>query len=126
MYKNRIDRDSYLHSLLAELCHLLVWGIDDQTHEIVGTDFKHRCVKKGNEELESWLLRLFNPKIEFRFFELLANDQPVVILEINCANHEPVKFKGTAYIRIGSYKKRLKDFPEKERKLWRLFDKTPF
>jgi len=165
MYKNGIDRDSYLHSLLAELRNLttetewvefkenykdyeelgeyiaalansaalsgkiyayLVWGIHDQTHEVVGTDFKYRCVKKGNEELESWLLRLFNPKIEFRFFELLADDQPVVILEINCANHEPVKFKGTAYIRIGSYKKRLKDFPEKERKLWRLFDKTPF
>ena len=165
MYKNRIDRDSYLQSLLTELRNLttetewvefkenykdyeelgeyiaalansaalsgkiyayLVWDIHDQTHEIVGTDFKYRCVKKGNEELESWLLRLFNPKIEFRFFELLANDKPVVILEINCANHEPVKFKGIAYIRIGSYKKRLKDYPEKERKLWRLFDKTPF
>jgi predicted HTH transcriptional regulator len=37
-----------------------------------------------------------------------------------------VKFKGTTYIRIGSYKKRLKDYPEKERQLWRFFDKTPF
>ncbi|MCK5523783.1 MAG: putative DNA binding domain-containing protein [Thiomargarita sp.] len=104
----------------------LVWGIHDQTHEIVGTQFKYRRTKKGNEELESWLLRLLTPKIEFRFFELLADDKPVVILEINRANHEPVKFKGTTLIRIGSYKKRLKDYPEKERELWRLFDKTPF
>jgi len=30
------------------------------------------------------------------------------------------------YIRIGSYKKKLKDHPEKERGLWRSFDQTPF
>ena len=30
------------------------------------------------------------------------------------------------FIRIGSYKKKLKDFPELERQLWRAFDQTPF
>jgi len=30
-----------------------------------------------------------------------------------------VKFKGTAYIRVGSYTKKLSDFPEKERKIWK-------
>jgi predicted HTH transcriptional regulator len=131
-YKDYEDIGEYIAALAnsAALCGkiyaYLVWGIHDQTHEIVGTDFKYRRAKKGNEELESWLLRLLTPKIEFRFFELDIEGKPVVILEINRANHEPVKFKGTAYIRIGSYKKRLKDYPEKERKLWRLFDKTPF
>jgi AbrB family looped-hinge helix DNA binding protein len=28
--------------------------------------------------------------------------------------------------RVGSYKKKLQDFPEKERALWRIFDHTPF
>ena len=27
---------------------------------------------------------------------------------------------------MGSYKKKLKDFPEKERRLWKLFDTRPF
>ena len=27
---------------------------------------------------------------------------------------------------MGSYKKKLKDFPEKEKALWRIFDQTPF
>jgi predicted HTH transcriptional regulator len=131
-YKDYEDIGEYIAALAnsAALCGkiyaYLVWGIHDQTHEIVGTDFKYRRAKKGNEELESWLLRLLTPKIEFRFFELDIEGKPVVILEINRANHEPVKFKGTAYIRIGSYKKRLKDYPEKERELWRLFDKIPF
>ena len=131
-YKDYEELGEYIAALAnsAALCGktyaYLVWGIHDQTHEIVGTDFKYRRTKKGNEELESWLLRLLTPKIAFRFFELVADDKPVVILEINRANHEPVKFKGTTLIRIGSYKKRLKDYPEKERELWRLFDKTPF
>ena len=113
-------------ALKGKIYAYLVWGVHDQTHDIVGTNFKYRLAKKGGEELESWLLRLLIPRIEFRFFELDIEDKAVVILEINRANHEPVKFKGTPYIRIGTYKKRLKDYPEKERELWRLFDKTPF
>ncbi|MGB3789004.1 MAG: RNA-binding domain-containing protein [Phormidesmis sp.] len=36
----------------------LIWGITDQTHELVGTQFVPSTAKKGNEELESWLLRI--------------------------------------------------------------------
>ncbi len=45
----------------------MVWGIDDATHEIVGTTFNPVKTKVGNEELENWLLHLLNPKIDFRF-----------------------------------------------------------
>ena len=37
-----------------------------------------------------------------------------------------MSFQGVEYIRIGSYKKKLRDFSEKERQLWRIFDQTPF
>lgn len=37
-----------------------------------------------------------------------------------------MQFDGVEFIRSGSYKKKLKDFPEKERELWRVFDCTPF
>ena len=47
-------------------------------------------------------------------------------MEIGAAFRHPVQFKGTEFIRVGSYKKKLKDFPEKERELWRVFDRTPF
>jgi ATP-dependent DNA helicase RecG len=45
---------------------------------------------------------------------------------IERASDKPVQFQGVEYIRIGSYKKNLKDFPDQERALWRIFDKTPF
>lgn len=37
-----------------------------------------------------------------------------------------MRFSGVEYIRVGSYKKPLKDFPEKERAQWRVFDRVPF
>lgn len=104
----------------------LVWGINDATHEIVGTNFSPSTEKKGNEELESWLLRLLSPKIHFHFYPLDIDKKQVVILEIARASHNPVQFKGSEFIRVGSYKKNLKDYPDKERALWRIFDETPF
>ncbi len=104
----------------------LVWGVADAGHAVVGTRFSPTTAKVGNEELENWLLRSLAPKIHFRFFEVTVDGLPVVMLEVERAYRQPVQFQGQEFIRVGSYKKRLKDFPEKERALWRLFDKAPF
>ncbi len=104
----------------------LLWGINDETHNIVGTVFSPSSSKVGNEELENWLLQWIHPKIHFRFFEIKIGMLSVVLLEIPKAYQHPVRFKGDEFIRIGSYVKKMKDFPEKERMLWRVFDKTPF
>lgn len=98
----------------------------DATHEVVGTTFSPTRSKVGNEELENWLLRLLSPRINFRFFAFEMNSRPVVLLEIGRAFRHPVQFGGQEFVRVGSYKKRLKEYPEKERQLWRIFDQTPF
>jgi predicted HTH transcriptional regulator len=104
----------------------LVWGVEDSERQIIGTRFSPSTAKKGNEELENWLLRLLDPPINFHFFELTVDDKPVVLLEIPAAVRHPVRFQGQEFIRVGSYKKPLKNYPEKERMLWRLFDQIPF
>ncbi len=104
----------------------VVWGIADHDHTVVGTNFSPSARKVGNEELENWLLRLLTPKINFRFSEVSVDGHSVVLLEIERAFRLPVQFRGQEYIRVGSYKKKLKDFPEKEQELWRIFDQTPF
>lgn len=104
----------------------LVWGVDDKTHEIVGTTFVPQAAKKGNEELESWLLRLLSPRLHFRFHAFEVDEKPLVLLEIPSGHSKPTSFEGRELIRIGSNKKPLKDFPEQERALWRVFDQTPF
>ncbi len=104
----------------------LVWGVEDGTQRLVGTDFRPRETKIGNEELENWLLRLLEPRVHFCIHEFDNDSVHFVIFKIRPATHTPVRFKGTRYIHVGSYKKKLKDFPEKERELWALFSETPF
>ena len=36
----------------------LIFGIQDNTHDVVGTNLKAKSHKKGNEELENWLALL--------------------------------------------------------------------
>ena len=104
----------------------LVWGVHDGCQDIVGTTFDPVASKVGNEELENWLLRFLSPKIDFRFYSLTIEGKPLVLLEIGRAFRHPVQFQNQEFIRIGSYKKKLKDYPELERQLWRAFDQTPF
>lgn len=112
--------------LAGKTCSYLIWGIESGTHNILGTTFSPKSQKVGNEELESWLLKLLVPKINFYFHDLETDTGKVVILEIDRASRHPVRFQGVEYIRIGSCKKTLKEFPEKEREIWRIFDAKPF
>jgi predicted HTH transcriptional regulator len=104
----------------------LIWGINNETHEITGTDFEYYKAKKGNEELEAWLAKMINPYINFRFYEIPFDNLKVVLLEIPCAETEPTKFGATAYIRIGANLKPLVGYKDKEKKLWQQFETTPY
>ncbi len=104
----------------------LIWGVADSDHSITGTNFTPSTQKMGNEELENWLLQRLSPKLSFRFNEITVEGERVVILEIPRASHTPIQFVNEEYIRVGSYKRKLKAIPEKERELWRIFDTTPF
>lgn len=104
----------------------LVWGINNETHEIDGTAFAPRKAKKGNEEIENWLAGGLNPRVDFKFIEIATDNGKVVVMEVPAAVSRPTSFRDIEYIRVGSYKKKLKDFPEKERKLWLSFEQKPF
>jgi hypothetical protein len=100
----------------------LLFGIEDKTHQVIGTKFKPKEYKKGNEELENWLLRKLQPRIDFKIIEHIYNNVPVVIFKIDPTYNTPIKFENIAYIRVGTYKKRLSEYPEKERKIWKWID----
>jgi ATP-dependent DNA helicase RecG len=38
----------------------------------------------------------------------------------------PIQFQGVEFIRVGSHRQKLKDHPQIEKDLWRVFDTTPF
>ena len=104
----------------------MVWGIEDSSHDVVGTDFSGSAEKKGNEPLENWLDRSLSPSVGFRFYDVDIDGRRVVVLEIDCASRSPVAFKGEKFIRVGSVTKKLREHPEKERALWRVFENERF
>lgn len=113
-------------ALLRKHCGYIVWGIEDVDHAIVGTGFKPRETKIGNEELENWLLHNLEPRVDIKIHEGDVGGQHVVLFEVQAANNRPVRFKDAEYIRVGTYTKKLRDYPEKERNLWRIFDRVNF
>lgn len=104
----------------------VVWGVKNATHEVIGTTFKPTQSRKGSEDIESWLARSLTPRIHFRFHELTHEGFQVVVLEIPRAQGRPVQFHGDEFIRVGSHRQKLKDHPQIERDLWRVFDTSPF
>ncbi|KAF5049490.1 putative DNA-binding domain protein [anaerobic digester metagenome] len=97
----------------------LVFGVDDATHAVVGTSFNPYAAKgKGNQDLLLWLTLGLDPRIGI---EAHLVDHPggrVVLFEIGAPRGCPVKFYGTAYIRVGTSKTELAKHPEKERAIW--------
>jgi ATP-dependent DNA helicase RecG len=104
----------------------IVWGVKDETHELVGTNFEPKKEKKGSEELENWLATQLNPRIGFRIHETEIDDKHFVLFGISPATNVPVSFRGIRYIRIGSYTKKLNDHPDKEKQLWSLLEEKRF
>ena len=96
----------------------MLWGIDDTTHEIVGTDYNLQTLKKGEQELESWLRDLLSPNADFEFHSVPMNDKTVGVLIIYRAVNQPVTFEKTDYIRVGSYTKKLNKYPALQAQLW--------
>ena len=122
-YLSAIANSAALHDQSAGF---IVWGIQDKSHKVVGSTFRPKLASVGGQELENWLATLLHPSLNFKIYELDLDGRHIVMLKIPPATHTPVRFKDYEYIRVGSYTKKLRDHPEKERELWALFSKTPF
>jgi ATP-dependent DNA helicase RecG len=109
-------------TMVAKRFGYIVWGINNISHDIVGTTVRLREKRVGNEELENWLAHFLSPRVDFRIVDGDVDGKHVEIIEIPAAGHTPVRFKDHEYVRVGSYKKKLRDHPEKERKLWKLLE----
>lgn len=104
--------------LCDKSCAYMVWGIDNTTHEIVGTEYNLQTLKKGDQELVNWLRSLLSDNILFSFDEVSFPEGKVGIISIPKAFARPALFRKEEYIRVGSYTKKLKDVPALEIQLW--------
>lgn len=101
----------------------LVWGIQDETLNIEGTNFTFLGAKQGgNQDLELYLRNYLYPKINFEIFEFKYNDKHIVLLRIPSAKGQPTHFQKKPYIRIGSNKTDLRNFPNYVRIIYNSLD----
>ena len=104
----------------------LIFGIVDQTHESAGTTYSFLGSKKGNEEIQHWILQRLEPRLNFKVYEFDYDGKSIVIIKVPASKERPVRFRHKAYIRIGSITRDLEGFPDKEKALWLKTDKDSF
>jgi ATP-dependent DNA helicase RecG len=90
----------------------LVFGIEDETHSVIGTKFNFRTSKEGNEELELWIRRNLNPSIKFDHFSIEHSGFHLELFRIPAAIGEPTNFKNQSFIRIGTNLTDMRKFPD--------------
>lgn len=109
----------------AFLCNMpygyIVFGINNDTLKVVGTNLYATHKKIGNEELESWLSTRLNPRIDFEIIDEFDYEDKghVCVFKIPAATNQPVSFLHEEYVRVGSTTRKLRDFPQKEAKIWK-------
>ncbi len=98
-----------------------IWGINDKTHEIVGTSFNQYC-EFNKEPYQNFLARNLSPSINFSFEEIEIDGKRLVALLIPSAEEIPTAFREKRYIRIGSSKRNIKDYPKREVQLFKILN----
>lgn len=104
-------------AMLGRNAAYLIWGINNETHELTGATFTFQKDIKG-EPLEHYLARQITPDIGFRFHELFIEEKRIVVLLIPAAKQVPTAFNNVRYLRIGSSKVNLNKYPERESQLF--------
>lgn len=99
-----------------------IWGIKDDTHQIVGTNFDQFQDYK-NEPYQNYLNRNLMPRLNFEFFEEIIDGKRVVVLRIPAAKDIPTAFNKVRYIRISSSKDTMIKNPQKEKDLFKVLEK---
>ena len=108
---------SNVATLQGRDCGYFVWGVENNTHKVVGTTFDvHQDVK--HEPLKHYLARQLTPDIGFSFDEIQYEGKRLVVLTIPASTKMPTVFDGKRYIRIGSSKENLMKYPEYESQLF--------
>lgn len=96
----------------------LIWGVEDDTHNLRGTIFNPNTQRQGNQPLEIWLRTQLSENAEYEFVSAEIENKTIVVLIITRAVERTVMFRKTEYIRVGSSTKKLNEVPNMKAALW--------
>ncbi|MBW1617811.1 RNA-binding domain-containing protein [Empedobacter falsenii] len=93
----------------------LVFGIKDETLDIVGTNYNYLNKKEKGSELDFYIRRNLSPSVHFQHFVCDYDGNKIEIFKISAAQNIPVSFENEAYIRVASSLTELKKYPDRMR-----------
>jgi ATP-dependent DNA helicase RecG len=104
----------------------LVFGIKSDNRSIEGTTFTPNNFKHKNEDIEHWLAQRLSPRIDFKIYEFDYNSIHIALFQIPATYNQPVEFMHESYVRVATITRKLRDFPDKARKIWKKESEKPF
>jgi predicted HTH transcriptional regulator len=114
-------------AMLQDVPHAyLVYGVENETHAVVGTTIRLKSERVGNEPFENWVSRKLDPRLNLTIVEFEYEGKHVELIAIEPAYQRPVRVDGEAYIRIDSQLRRLREYPERERSIWLIASRFVF
>lgn len=112
---------------LGRDCAYKVWGVDDDTHQLIGTTFNPLdCKVKGNQLLPIWLKQVLSPNANYDFKSIQHDGLSFAVLTCHAPVEQPVYYDGKAYIREGSSTTPLIAGSAREKELWRRLQRSDY
>ncbi len=104
----------------------LIFGVEDGTHNIVGTDVRIEREKVGSDTFLFWLSKRLDPRVNVEHASIMIDGKTIEILAVDPTYQRPVKFNNVAYIRIDTSLQELSKHPERERAIWQITSRFSF
>lgn len=120
-FKSNLSHEKQIGKLVSALANaarldgkeqaFLIWGVEDCSHDVTGTDFDPFSKKVGNQVFEFWLHQYLSPAPALQFRSVAHPEGKVVLLEIPAPTMAPICFESVPYVRVGSATPKLSDDP---------------
>ena len=104
----------------------LVFGVENETHNAVGTTVDLKSEKVGNQVYEHYLCLLLHPSVNLELIGFEYQGVHIEMIVIDPGYISPVRFKNEAYIRVDSIQQPLRLYSAKERAIWSITSRFCF
>ncbi len=96
----------------------IIFGVQDETREIMGIKTNFERKSKTKEELGFYLSKNLKPRLHIIPFSFFKDEKRLCGYKIIPPSGFPVSFKGKRFIRVGSNIQDLAIYPEKEKQIF--------
>lgn len=120
----RLSAVSNMAAIKGKRFGYILWGIEDESCDVVGTNLSFASWKKGNENVQAYWKNLLSPTVTLSVCDTSIDGKRILVAEISKAEYSPTTFKKTAYCRVDSYTKKLSDYPSIEKELWSALSRS--